>query len=940
MRCCRAAGERAGRRGYTRRAMPARVVLHVVPHTHWDREWYEPFEVYRFRLIKTVDRLLEVLDADPAFRHFHFDGQTAAVEDYLEVRPQMEDEVARRVREGRIAVGPWRILMDEFLCSPETIVRNLRQGLATMTRLGAETTLGYIPDSFGHIAQMPQILRLAGLADACVWRGVPLAVDRTVFWWEAPDGTRVRTLYLATSYSNAASLPETFEDLLVRAKRIAADLEPFRPGRVLLGMNGTDHRPPEAHVSRLFAEANARQDEIELRIGSMSEYLPEAPAADDLPAWRGEMRSSARANVLMGVLSARMPLKQLEFRASTLLERYAEPLSALAGTDTGSLLDRAWRGMVENSAHDSICGCGADAVADAVAARYTEAARVADLVARDALDALAQKVDTHELGGEGALVFNPSPFPRAGLFEITLALPCPPEQAVFRSPDGRTLPAQPIHIEEQVVVDMKLRGGDLARMVPTIHARTIGPLFVNGLAIEPGTPKVIRLELGPVPIGRFDVEAAKRRVEDAALAAPRARFHVVATGPPLVRALVEAPEIGGLGWTVLAPVEGDAAVASPASCDGTGLRNEHLRVVVHDGARIELEHPATGMRIEDLLRLVDGGDAGDEYTYSPPDRDLVVERPTAAATEVVSGGPLEARLRISGKLRVPAALALGNHARSRRTASLPFTIELAVRAGEAFLRVDAAVHNAAKDHRLRAHVGLPFEARRSHAESAFAVVERGREAEGGGHEHPTPTFPARRWVDASDGRIGLAVLHRGTPEYELVRGREIAITLLRCVGMLSRQQIGARAGPAGPALPTPGAQLPGDHRFELAIYPHAGDWEAGGVFEAAEAFAAPLRATGVRRGDGALPPAGAPLSVRPRSVQVSAIERRDGAIEVRLFNASAASVTALLRVDTPLEATAARAVDLLGRTLGSLSLRDGRVEAPLRGFEIATIRLG
>ncbi len=197
--------------------MPARTVLHVVPHTHWDREWYEPLEVYRFQLVKVVDRLLEILDTDPGFRHFNFDGQTAAIEDYLEVRAAVEPEIRRFVEAGRLAVGPWRILMDSFLCSPETIVRNVRQGYERAERLGGAMRIGYIPDSFGHISQMPQLLRLAGLSDACVWRGVPAAIDSAAFTWEAPDGSRVRAIYLACSYSNGASLPQTYEELLVRS---------------------------------------------------------------------------------------------------------------------------------------------------------------------------------------------------------------------------------------------------------------------------------------------------------------------------------------------------------------------------------------------------------------------------------------------------------------------------------------------------------------------------------------------------------------------------------------------------------------------------------------------------------------------------------------------------------------------------------------------------
>ncbi|HLW17015.1 MAG TPA: alpha-mannosidase, partial [Actinomycetota bacterium] len=309
--------------------MPAKTIIHVVPHTHWDREWYEPFESYRLKLVHAMDELLHVLDTDPGFRHFNFDGQIAAIEDYLEIRPGAEEDLARQVKAGRLGVGPWRILMDEFLCSPETIVRNLQQGTSRADSLGGSQRLGYIPDSFGHIAQMPQLLRLCGFTEATVWRGVPRAVDRTEFHWEAPDGSQVRAAYLVTSYGNGVALPETVEELVTRTKRIVSDLAPFEPGPVVLAMNGTDHRPPESHIPELFAKANAMQDEFEFRIGSMTEYLADTASLTNLPLWHGEMRSSARANLLMGVLSARMPLKQAEFAASTALERYAEPLSAL-----------------------------------------------------------------------------------------------------------------------------------------------------------------------------------------------------------------------------------------------------------------------------------------------------------------------------------------------------------------------------------------------------------------------------------------------------------------------------------------------------------------------------------------------------------------------------------------------------------------------------------
>ncbi|HJR18244.1 MAG TPA: glycoside hydrolase family 38 C-terminal domain-containing protein [Actinomycetota bacterium] len=916
-----------------------RTVLHVVPHTHWDREWYEPLEVYRFQLVKVVDRLLEVLDTDPAFRHFNFDGQTAAIEDYLEVRAAVEPEVKRFVEAGRLAVGPWRILMDEFLCSPETIIRNLRQGRTMAERLGGSMRIGYIPDSFGHVSQMPQILSLAGFTDACVWRGVPEAVGRAAFRWEAPDGSSVRAIYLARSYSNGASLPETFEELIVRAKRIVEDMHPFDPGDVVLAMNGTDHRGPEAHLPALFADANARQDEISFRIGSMTEYLRDAPSAD-LPVWRGEMRSGARANLLMGVISARMPLKQLEFAAATMLERYAEPLAAIAGTDAERILAKPWRGMVENSAHDSICGCGVDAVADAVAARYREAHRVGDLVAHDALETLAGRIDAPRLaeGDEGVVVFNPSPFERSGVAEVSLTLPGRPEECVLETPDGVPHAVQPLEVTDQVIVDMKLRGSELARLVPSLHSRLLGPMYVNALDIEE-SPATIRLRMAPVPIGDFDVEAAKRRVESLVAARPNGRFHVIGMGPPLCRLLVHAGPVAGLGWTLLTPRAGRAALERPTAASGRTLTNEHLRATVRDDGTVDLEHLATGKTFPGLLALRDGGDAGDEYNYSPPERDVFVRPSDPADVEVIRPGPVEARIRVRTKLRVPGALAANRRARARRTVTMPVAIELSLRMGEPFLRASIRVGNSARDHRLRAHFPLPFTATWSHADGAFDVVERGLEAEGG-FEVGLPTFPCRRWVDASDGDSGLAILHLGTPEYELAGGDEIALTLLRCVGWLSRQDLSTRSGPAGPALETPGAQLPGEHLLRLAIHPHAGDWRAGRVQDAAELFALPLRSAGVRGHAGDLPPGGGALTVDPPDVRLSSLATLDGRTECRVYNTTGAQAEARLTVAAPLGILDPAKFDLFGGPIEPLAVEgDHTIVVPLRSWEIATVRI-
>jgi mannosylglycerate hydrolase len=159
------------------------ITVAIVPHTHWDREWYSPFQVFRVRLVQLLDALLPLLERDLSYARFLLDGQTAVLDDYLAVRPEAAPRLARLAASGRVQVGPWMILMDEFMVSGETIVRNLQLGMARATTLGGPMAVGYLPDMFGHVGQMPQVLRLAGLEHAVVWRGVPAAVTQTAFWW-------------------------------------------------------------------------------------------------------------------------------------------------------------------------------------------------------------------------------------------------------------------------------------------------------------------------------------------------------------------------------------------------------------------------------------------------------------------------------------------------------------------------------------------------------------------------------------------------------------------------------------------------------------------------------------------------------------------------------------------------------------------------------------
>ena len=359
------------------------VKVTLVPHTHWDREWYEPFDVFVERLVGMMDTLLDL--AADGFPHFHLDGQTAMIDDYLERRPERAAELVRRVREGRLSAGPWVAQMDEFLVSGESHVMNLRMGLERARELGAEPKVGYLPDQFGHVGQMPRILRDGGLAWALVWRGVPEAIDRSTFRWRSTDGAaEVLCEYMPFGYWAGAALMEATEPLDL-ARTIEREVERMRPVLVddrMLLMVGYDHAGPDATLPERLEEAAPLMPGIDSKIGSLDDYLEGRALPDDLPVWQGELRSAARAHLLPNVVSSRVHQKLERGRIERLLERAGSAAPSLPGPREE--LDRAWRLLVLNGAHDSACGCSHDQVAADVDARFAEARTIAEGVLRRA----------------------------------------------------------------------------------------------------------------------------------------------------------------------------------------------------------------------------------------------------------------------------------------------------------------------------------------------------------------------------------------------------------------------------------------------------------------------------------------------------------------------------------------------------------------------------
>ncbi len=434
---------------------PARAMSHffVVPHTHWDREWYRPFEHFRLELARVVDGVIEVLEGDPDFSSFTLDGQAILLEDYLEVRPENEGRLRALLSSGRLEVGPSYVLPDGILVGGEPLVRNLLMGRAVCERFGGEPSpVGYLPDSFGHPAQIPQLLEGFGIRSFIFSRGLGDQIDEVgvIFRWRSPDGSEVLAFQQLPHYGNFAGL-STVDDAERRVRDIVE-----RFGKVLaragvndvLLCNGTDHQPINPELPNWCAELEQRFPGSEFTIAKYDDYV-RAVGPVEVPAWTGELIGSRLQNVLRGVNSARLYIKRANERAEQRLLA-VETLAALRtlrdGTLAGADFKLAWRDLLRCHPHDTICGCSCDEVHRDALVRYESLERTLSVLRSRALQGVA---------GEGTAlgVFNPLPYRRRGVAELAGGEPALVELEGFAARTFQAVPARPRRDQAGSVVE-------------------------------------------------------------------------------------------------------------------------------------------------------------------------------------------------------------------------------------------------------------------------------------------------------------------------------------------------------------------------------------------------------------------------------------------------------------------------------------------------------
>ncbi|MFB9274062.1 alpha-mannosidase [Cohnella cellulosilytica] len=858
-----------------------RKTAHIISHTHWDREWYLPYEKHHVRLIELMDTLLDTLEREPEYRSFFLDGQTIILEDYLQVRPDRRERLEKLIHEGRIHIGPWYILQDAFLTSGEANVRNLQIGHRDAGRYGKISKIGYFPDTFGNIGQAPQLMRQADIGNAVFGRGVkPTGFNNTVadsdyessfseLIWEGPDGSRVLGILFANWYSNGNEVPADPAEAQVYWERKLADAGKYASTGELLFMNGCDHQPIQTDLPEAIRVARELYPDTDFVHSNFADYLASLEGAlkSELSVVRGELRSQRTDgwSTLVNTASARVYLKQMNERGQTLLEKVAEPLAAYAAAAAGAayphhLFTYAWKTLMQNHPHDSICGCSVDEVHREMVTRFDKSRHVAETIVDASARSLAEAVDTSAFAEYGPdavpfVVFNTTGWERGGTVEVELD-------------------AARIYFRDGVAMDEMIRRMNEADVAGRVVVDAEGK-------VVPHTLEDLGLQFGyDLPDDKFRQPYWARRVKLALQAGgvPALGHRAYAWAKPSA-----ALEAGG--------ASGVRAEASLVSSNRV-LENEHLRVEIADDGSLSVTDKASGGVYRDLLVYEDTGDIGNEYMYKQPDGEApLTTKGLEAEITVLEDAPYRASIEIVHYWAVPAsadelferekreAVYYPERKAQRVEHTVPLTIRTVVsleRDGRG-VGIRAAFDNQARDHRVRALFPTDLIAVSHRADAIFEAAVRPNEPSAE-WQNPSNTQHQQAFADVSDGSRGLTVANRGLNEYEVLRdGRNtIAVTLLRSVSELGDWGV----------FPTPEAQCLGEHAAELTIIPHSGDGAASGAFALAYQFPVPwtVAQTGVH--DGRLAAIDAPLHWEGEGIAFSSMKLAEdsGDLMLRWYN--------------------------------------------------------
>ncbi len=752
----------------------------ILPHTHWDREWYFTSSKSMIYSLRDFDEIIEFMENQSDVKSFILDGQTSIIDDYLEMHPQNTGKLKKLIKNKKILTGPWYTQPDTLVVSGESIIRNLLYGTKSARSYGHSMEVGYLPDSFGMSEQMPQIYNGFGIKYATFRRGIADSITKDrEFYWESKDGSSVFThnIYhygsMAYPPSDDNGIKEYFEKMINLLK------DSSKTGTIIL-FNGEDQKPIRKNINEIVEKARNIFPDLEFEIGNFEDTMKEMSESEtEFITYQGEFTFGQHSRVHKSIFSTRADLKIMNNILENFIVNILEPVSSIAFlsgfTYEEKLFEKIWKLMLDNSAHDSIGMCNSDRTNRDVKHRF----ELAKNYAEDLLEMKLREIGIHieEKDIFQFQLYNLLPYERDGYVEMELFVPA--RDFEIRNESGER--------QEHIVMETE----DVTKNIFAKSKREIG----------------VDDDLNPL--------WAKT-----VTAIYKVKTKIRVTGLPSM----------GYSTFTISKIERDESIKVFDSESNT-IENEFYRITVNENSRIDLLDKTNQKIYLDFISIEDSGDEGDSYDYSEPDEDMIIvekelQKSKFNQTSLSNTGIL------SFKMRLPFDLKERNKGICAIEQIINLKIEL--NKGEKSIYTSISTTNEAIEHRLRLVINTDINANISKADQQFGLIERPvylseveKWKEEAWDEKPRTIEPLQSLVSISGNDKTIQIITESVREYQIIGDsyNKIAMTLYRSTPFLGKDHLNDRPGrESGTKARTPDAELLGvdiNSKYIIRIFDEA-----------------------------------------------------------------------------------------------------------------------
>ncbi|MGF1745750.1 mannosylglycerate hydrolase [Vibrio minamisatsumaniensis] len=749
--------------------------VHITPHMHWDREWYFTTEESRILLVNNMEEIMSRLESDPEYKYYVLDGQTAVLEDYFAIKPENTERVKALVEAGKLIIGPWYSQTDTMQVSGESIVRNMMYGIRDCMKFGEAMKIGYLPDSFSMSSQLPMIYNGFDITRAMFWRGCSErhGTNKTEFLWQSNDGSEVTAQVLPLGYAIGKYLPQDEEGLRARLDKYFPVLEKPSVTKDILLPNGHDQMPIQKDIFEVMDKLREIYPDREFSMSRYEEVFEKIEGMrDQLDTIKGEFNDGKYMRVHRTISSTRMDIKLIHAEIENKIVNILEPLASIAWT----LGFEYHHGLIEKMWKESMKNHAHDSIgcccSDKVHAEILNRYILADDMATNLIHFYKRKIVDHMPNREGC--------DKLAMFNLS-----------------------PYEREEVVNTTITIRAQEFS--IFDENENPVEYFIQDKRQIDPG-----KVDRQIVHYGNYD---------------PFMEFDIQ------IKRTVPA-----MGFTTLHIQGNEQGAVKVAEQKDYLLENEYYRINVNDNGTLTIFDKETEQVFDQVLRLEDGSDDGDEYDYSPSRQEWLLYSDEFPVETSIDHQGFQSVANIAFRMNVPANLA----AREERTGQNGFVeaqCQVVLKQGSRRIEVRMELDNQADDHRVRVLVPTPFVSETVVADNQFGCITRPTNdpamavwEQEKWKEAPVPVYQLMNFAALENGKAGMAIMSNGLREFEVIasQGDEnrdtFALTLFRGIGVLGKEELLLRPGrPSGIKIPTPDSQVRGKLVCEFTLCGFSGN---------------------------------------------------------------------------------------------------------------------